>query len=91
MESQAAFYPSALRARGVLSSQSGPVGGWAGGCQTCGTHISVTRVGFLPEEMYFFQDARKKLENSYFFQFLPEETGRNGRNRKQLKYGIPKL
>ena len=49
------------------------------------------RVGFLLEEMYFFQDARKKLENSYFFQFLPEETGRNGRNRKQLKYGIPKL
>ena len=32
------FYPSALRAGGVLSSQSGR----AGGCQTCGTHISVT-------------------------------------------------
>ena len=50
--------------------------------------LDSSRVGFLPEEMYFFQDARKKLENSYFFQFLPEETGRN---RKQLKYGIPKL
>ena len=40
------FYPSALRAGGVLSSRSGRVGGWAGGraggCQTCGTHISVT-------------------------------------------------
>ena len=32
------FYPSALRAGGVLSSRSGR----AGGCQTCGTHISVT-------------------------------------------------
>ena len=45
-----AFYPSALRAGGVLSSRSGRAGGraggWAGGraggCQTCGTHISVT-------------------------------------------------
>ena len=32
------FCPSALRAGGVLSSRSGR----AGGCQTCGTHISVT-------------------------------------------------
>ena len=32
------FYPSALRAGGVLSSRSGR----AGSCQTCGTHISVT-------------------------------------------------
>ena len=32
------FYPSALRAGGVLSSRFGR----AGGCQTCGTHISVT-------------------------------------------------
>ena len=31
------FYPSALRAGGVLSSRFGQVGG----CQTCGTHISV--------------------------------------------------
>ena len=31
------FYPSALRAGGVLSSRFGR----AGGCQTCGTHISV--------------------------------------------------
>ena len=40
------FYPSALRAGGVLSSRFGQAGGWAGGraggCQTCGTHISVT-------------------------------------------------
>ena len=48
------FYPSALRAGGVLSSRSGRAGrragglaggravGRAGGCQTCGTHISVT-------------------------------------------------
>ena len=35
------FYPSALRAGGVLSSRSGRAGGWAGGCQTCGTHISL--------------------------------------------------
>ena len=36
------FYPSALRAGGVLSSRFGRAGGRAGGCQTCGTHISVT-------------------------------------------------
>ena len=36
--SSPAFYPSALRAGGVLSSRSGR----ACGCQTCGTHISVT-------------------------------------------------
>ena len=40
------FYPSALRVGGVLSSRSGRAGGradcWAGGCQTCGTNISVT-------------------------------------------------
>ena len=36
------YYPSALRAGGVLSSRSGRAGGRAGGCQTCGTHISVT-------------------------------------------------
>ena len=33
-----AFYPSALRAGGVLSSRFGR----AGSCQTCGTHISIT-------------------------------------------------
>ena len=38
----APFYPSALRAGGVLSSRSGRAGGWTGGCQICGTHISVT-------------------------------------------------
>ena len=39
---QMGFYPSALRAGGVLSSRSGRAGGRAGGCQTCGNHISVT-------------------------------------------------
>ena len=44
-----AFYPSALRAGGVLSSPFGRVGGRAGCCQTCGTHISVTarRIFFI--------------------------------------------
>ena len=41
-QSETHFYPSALRAGGVLSSRSGSAGGLAGGCQTCGTHISVT-------------------------------------------------
>ena len=36
------YYPSALRAGGVLSSRFGRAGGRAGGCETCGTHISVT-------------------------------------------------
>ena len=36
------FYPSALRAGGVLSLRSGRAPGWPGGCQTCGTHISKT-------------------------------------------------
>ena len=38
------------------------------------------RVVFLPEEMYFFQDTQRKLEDSYFFQFLPEEIGRYWKN-----------
>ena len=39
----APFYPSALRAGGVLSSRFGLAGGQpGGGYQTCGTHISVT-------------------------------------------------
>ena len=40
------FLPLSPPAGGVLSSRSGRAGGWvggrAGGCQTCGTHISVT-------------------------------------------------
>ena len=37
------FYPSALRAGGVLSARSGRAGGWPGGqLPDCGTHISVT-------------------------------------------------
>ena len=35
------------------------------------------RVGFLPEETYFFRDTRKKVEETYFFQFCPDKTGRN--------------
>ena len=36
-------------------------------------HGESYRVGFLPEEMYFFQDAWKKLENSCFFRKKMEE------------------
>ena len=36
-----------------------------------------SRVGFLPEETYFFRDTRKKVEETYFFQFCPDKTGRN--------------
>ena len=36
------FYPSALRAGGVLSSRSGRAVGRSGGCQIRGTHFSVT-------------------------------------------------
>ena len=35
--------------------------------------------------MYLFQDARKKLKNSYFFQFLLEETGRNRKKSEETK------
>ena len=37
----------------------------------------IIRVGFLPEETYFFQDTRKKVEETYFFRFCPDKTGRN--------------
>ena len=40
-------------------------------------HKRVVRVGFLPEETYFFRDTRKKVEETYFFQFCPDKTGRN--------------
>ena len=36
-----------------------------------------SRVGFLPEETYFFRDTRKKVEETYFFQFCSDKTGRN--------------
>ena len=39
--------------------------------------INIVRVGFLPEETYFFRDTRKKVEETYFFQFCPDKTGRN--------------
>ena len=35
------------------------------------------RVRKLPEEICFFPEEWKKLEKRCFFQFLPEETGRN--------------
>ena len=31
------------------------------------------RVGFLPEETYFFQDNGRNMVSSVFFHFLPEE------------------
>ena len=33
----------------------------------------VYRVGFLPEETYFFQDNGRNMVSSVFFHFLPEE------------------
>ena len=38
---------------------------------------TVHRVRKLPEEIGFFREEWKKLEKSYFFQFLPEESGKN--------------
>ena len=40
-------------------------------------YLCQNRVGFLPEETYFFRDTRKKVEETYFFQFCPDKTGRN--------------
>ena len=40
-------------------------------------YIYIYRVGFLPEETYFFQDTRIKVEETYFFLFCPDKTGRN--------------
>ena len=63
---------------------------WAPENENCLSGVSVpNRVGFLPEEIYFFQDAGKKVEKSYFLQFIPDKTGRNGKKWKKLKY--PKL
>ena len=31
------------------------------------------RVGFLPEETYFFQENGRNMVSSVFFHFLPEE------------------
>ena len=35
--------------------------------------LIIFRVGFLPEETYFFQDGGRNLASSLFFRFLPEE------------------
>ena len=35
--------------------------------------IHDNRVGFLPEETYFFQDNGRNMVSSVFFHFLPEE------------------
>ena len=40
-------------------------------------HSLSYRVRKLPEENGFFREEWKKLEKRYFFQFLPEKTGRN--------------
>ena len=52
----------------------------------------VYRVRKLPEEIGFFREEWKKLEKRYFFQFLPEESGKNwkkveetGRNVHEAK------
>ena len=34
---------------------------------------TLDRVGFLPEETYFFQDNGRNMVSSVFFHFLPEE------------------
>ena len=34
---------------------------------------SMTRVGFFPEETYFFQDSGRNYVSSVFSRFLPEE------------------
>ena len=44
---------------------------WLSGAVTFDTHHS--RVGFLPEETYFFQDNGRNMVSSVFFHFLPEE------------------
>ena len=35
-----------------------------------------SRVGFLPEETYFFRDGRKKVEETISSGFLPSKSGR---------------
>ena len=45
--SKSTFYPSALLAGGVFSSQSGQAGGLEGGCQTWQTQVSVTVWGIF--------------------------------------------
>ena len=52
----------------------------------CGGDLQ-NRVGFLPEETYFFQDTWKKLEKTgskWFFHFIPEESGRNWNKVKDI-------
>ena len=41
------------------------------------------RVRKLPEEIGFFPEEWKKLEKRYFFQFLPEESGRNWKKAEE--------
>ena len=38
-----------------------------------GRKLVTCRVGFLPEETYFFQDNGRNMVSSVFFHFLPEE------------------
>ena len=46
-------------------------------CRPGDKPLSELRVGFLPEETYFFQDIRKKVEETCFFKFCADKTGRN--------------
>ena len=45
-----------------------------------------SRVGFLPEETYFFRDTRKKVEEIYFFQFCLDKTGGVTIRRAMIRY-----
>ena len=50
----------------------------------CDSLDVLCRVGFLPEETHFFRDTRKKVEETYFFQFCPGKTGRNWTKLEKL-------
>ena len=58
------------------------------------THLALTpgmhfhRIGFLPEETFFFRDTRKKVEENYFFQFCPDKTGRNWTKPEKITFGL---
>ena len=42
-------------------------------CISITPELTQARVGFLPEETYFFQDNGRNMVSSVFFHFLPEE------------------
>ena len=47
-------------------------------------HDPTSRVQKLPEEIGFFREEWKKLEKRYFFQFLPEESGKNWKKVEEI-------